>query len=209
MPTAPLASSLSASNSIFASMLSGSPPPLPEFTVRKGQSLWEAFGTFTRRVYGVEPNVSGNVVYVSGFASHEPLVLGGAKHPLSNLEEVVSHYEPVSKVVLRGEDGSYVTAVNNPDVQGLDISRARYLIPATEFAAKPVLDAQQCIRRSMGRMRKVIATVPGYLNAGVGQSVVIEHPKAAIYNLMAEEVTFTLDQKGAQTKVTLTSSVYY
>jgi len=183
-------------------------PPLAEFTVRKDQSLWEVFCLYSRRVYGTTPHVSGNLVSVGPPGYFGTLVLGDENRPFSKIEEAVSLYHPIGKVVLRGEDGSYVTEIVNASARDLEISRARYLIPANEFAAVPVFDANQRIRRSMGRMRKVMVTAPGYIDVSVGQSVRINHPQVSIANMIAEDIIFTLDEKGEQTSLNLTSMLY-
>lgn len=181
---------------------------VPAFTIRKGQSLWEAFCTLIRLSYGLLPYVDGDMVIAGPPPGGETWVLGGPQHPFSSLTHTISHYEVLSRVYIRDAAGDYPGAVENPDAAGRGISRTRYYIPASEYACKPVWDANQRIRRSMGEMERVALELPGILEISPGESVWVNHKVASLPNLMVEQVTHSLGAAGEKTDLILRSSLY-
>ena len=181
---------------------------LPEFTVRKGLTLWDAFSIFVRRIHGRLPFVNGDMVMISQTDPGTNIVIGGADLPFSRLEHDISYYNPISRVFIRDDEGSYSTFVSNPDTAQRQILRERYLIPAGEFAAVPRWDSLSRIRRSMRQMRSVQVTLPGYHEIRPGRGIVIEHPQIFLPNLLLDRLDFTLDSNGARTQLTLASALY-
>lgn len=183
-------------------------PPLSEFTVRKGQSLWDVFSIYVRLAHGVVPYVSGDMVVVGEPFGGDPVILGGADYPFSRVEQVISRYSPISKIVVRGGDGEYTTAVEDATALSRGITRVRYHVPAGEFIRYPVWDARQRLRLSLRQMESVAVTLPGYRWLPLGQSVWIAHPAVNLPNLLVEESVFTLDERGASTRLTLRNQQY-
>jgi len=184
--------------------LIATPRSLPEFTIRKGLTLWDAFAVFARRTYGRLPYVVGDAVIVSGTDLGEgTLLLGGSGLPFSRLEHVISHQRMISRIFIRDEEGYYRTFVDNPHTAGLGIVRERFLIPSGEFAAIPRWDSASRIRRSMRQAISVVAELPGFAHLRLGRGVAVDNPLVSLPNLMVDESVFTLDQNGARTVLTL------
>jgi len=176
---------------------------LPEFTVRKGLTLWDAFSVFARRTYGRLPFVSGDMVHVSQTNPGESAIIGGRDIPFSRLEHTIRHYTPISRIFIRDDEGNYHTSVSNPDAPIRQIHRERYLIPAGEFVEIPRWDAGSRIQRSMRQMETVVAELPGFWEMRTGRGVTVNHPSIHIPNLLVDESVFTLDHNGARTSLTL------
>jgi len=183
-------------------------PPLFEFTVRKGWTLWDAFCAYTRLLYGVIPYVSGDMVMAQPPAPGDPAELGG-DIPISSIERTYDHYCPISRVFIRNEDGMYIARTDESSASARGITRTRYLIPAGEYTRVPEWDAYQRLRRGMREMLILRVTVPGHLEIKPGQGVTVRYPQLTQANLLAEQVVFLLDGKGARTVLTLKSSYYY
>jgi len=181
---------------------------LPEFTIRKGLTLWDAFSIFARRTHGRLPFVVGDMVMISPTDPGPSVFIGGADMPFSRLEQTISHYRPISRVFIRDDEGNYDAFVDNPDASARQIQRERYLIPAGEFAAIPRWDSQSRIRRSMRQMQTVTAELPGFREIRLGRGVVVEHPQIFLANLLVDGLEFTLDASGARTVLTLASTLY-
>lgn len=193
----------------FTLLLHSNPTTVPEFTVRKGQSLWGAFSTLSRLACGATPFVEGDVVSVGNPVWGETWVLGSPDYPFLSLEQVIDHYAVLSKVFIRNSDGDYPTEVINPDAISRDIARTRYYIPAGEYSCLPQWDANQRIRRSMKEMEGVALTMPGIFQIGLGETVWINHQLASLPNLAVEEIIHTVGQEGARTRLILKSALYY
>lgn len=193
----------------FLLLLPGQSSPLGEFTIRKGQSLWDAFCVFARLTYGTVPHVVGDAVTVGKPYMGEPVLVGGADCPFIRMERVFDRYSPISKVIVRGEDGEYQTALEEPDIISRGIERVRYHIPAGEFVRYPVWDARQRLNLGLRQMEAVTVTLPGYHSIPLGRSVWVEHPSVQVPNMLVTESVFTLDEGGAATRLTLRSQLYY
>lgn len=181
---------------------------LPEFTVRTGQTIWDAFATFTRRTYDRVPIVVGDMVIVSDTNPGEPTIIGTAQRPISRLEHIISHYRPISRVFIRDEAGEYSTSVENPDATPRQIMRERFIVPGGEFVAQPRWDAITRIRRSMREMERLSVQLPGFVNVWPGGGVIVQHPSVHIANMIVDENVFTLDERGARTQLTLANMMY-
>ncbi len=181
---------------------------VPAFTIRKGQSLWDAFCTLARLSYGHLPYVRGDMVITALPTGGETWVLGGKDYPFSSLSHTVNHYPVLSQVYIRDEAGNYTTAVGNPEAQSRGISRTRYFIPAGEYDCKPQWDADQRIRRSMRQMVQVELEMPGILEISPGETVWIHDKLASLPNLQVEEITLSTGPKGEKTKFLLLSFLY-
>lgn len=63
-----------------------------------------------------------------------------------------NRYSPITRFVIRDDDGAYSYAYNNPEASALGLVRKRYLIPSVEYTLTPTggqIDAMLRIRRSM------------------------------------------------------------
>jgi len=189
-------------------LLIASQASLPEFTVRKGLTLWDAFSVFTRRTYGRLPFVMGDMVIVARSDSGSAAIIGGRDIPFSRLEHTISHHRPISRVFIRDDEGGYDTFVSNPEAPVRQIVRERFLIPAGEFVAIPRWDSTSRIRRSMRQMQTVLAELPGFWEIRPGRGVIVDHPQVFLGNLLVDQLEFTLDQRGARTVLTLASALY-
>ena len=181
---------------------------LPEFTIRKGLTLWDAFSIFTRRTYGRVPYVVGDMVIVSQTDPGESTIIGGRERPFSRLEHVIRHYSPISRIFIRDAEGYYSSFVSNPSAPARQIHRERYLIPGGEFAAIPQWDSAARIRRSMRQMERVQAELPGFWDLRPGRGVTVEHPGAFLPNLLVDESVFTLDENGGRTALTMANAMF-
>ncbi|MCL2857685.1 MAG: hypothetical protein FWE19_08230 [Oscillospiraceae bacterium] len=189
-------------------LLLASPRTLPEFTVRAGQTLWAAFCAFTRRTYGRLPFVVGDMVIVSQADPGASEVIGDERRPFSRLEQTISHYRPISRMFIRGEDGEYSTFVQNHDAPPRGIVRERFMVPSGEFVSIPQWDATSRIRRSMREMERVVVELPGFHELRPGSGAVVDNPAFFMANLLVDESVFTLDAGGARTQLALVNSVY-
>ena len=181
---------------------------VPSFTIRKGQSLWDAFCTLARLSYGHLPHVRGDMVITAFPPGGETWVLGGKDYPFSSLSQTISHYNVLSRVLIRDAAGSYTTAVANPDAQSRGIRRTRYFIPAGEYACKPLWDADQRIRRSMRQMMQVELELPGILELSPGETVWVNDQLASLPNLQVEQITHSTGPGGERTRLLLLSFLY-
>ena len=180
------------------------PMGLPEFVIRKGLTLWDAFSIFARRTLGRLPYVVGDMVIVSPTDPGEGTVmLGGREHPFSSLEHVISQHRPISRIFIRDSEGDYTTFVDNDDAARLQIRRERYLIPSGEFAAVPQWDSASRIRRSMRESMSTVVELPGFVDLRIGRGVAVSTPQVSLPNLMIDQLVFTLDENGGRTVLTL------
>lgn len=183
---------------------------LPLFTVHKGLSEWEALAAFVRRAYGVTAHVGGDRVHVGLPETAGAVIIGRGGHPYTRLEQAVTPYSILSKVVLRDVNGGYTSAVENSAAGYYGVRRKRYVIPANEFMDNPGLDANQRIRRSMLDKEYVTVTVPGILDIAPGREVrVVDETLPGLSGLKADEVTLRVDPSGVTTTVGLTRAMYY
>ena len=189
-------------------LLIGQHATLPEFTIRKGLTLWDAFSAFTRRTLGRLPYLVGDTVFADPPVQGDPLTIGGRELPFSRMEYTLRHYKPVSRVYIRDDEGYYHTSVGNPDSGRRQILRERYLIPAGEFANIPRWDSHARIRRSMREMEKVEVELPGCHPLRLGRGVIIESEQVFLPNLVVDQVDYTLDEKGERTTVTLGNALF-
>lgn len=184
---------------------------LPMYTVRSGMSEWDALIYFTRRVYGVTPYVIDSQVMLDRPWSGAPFTISntGEGTPYTSITHTLTPYNVLSQVFLRDEMGFYSSVVNNSAAVHTKAVRKRYVIPPNEYVDSPAMDANQRIRRSMFDSEEAVVTLPGVIDAALGQDTRIRDRFLTLYNLMVVKREYLLDENGLVTRLTLKSSVYY
>jgi hypothetical protein len=180
------------------------------YSVGKGVSEWDAFCGLCMRMHSVLPYVEGDTVMVCPPQSGAVLRISNSGNgvPYSDLRWVHLPYAVLSRVVIRDENGSYSTAVQNPAAARYQMQRKRYMIPTAAFEDAPALDANQRIRASMRERVKVSVTVPEVLEVQCGQQVEIADTALTLYNLRVEQWKLRANGGGYVSELTLGDSVY-
>jgi len=188
------------------------PAYVPIFTVRAGQSEWDAFVNFSRRAYGITPHVRGTQVIVGRPpGGRHPIVISNSGDGVRYIS--VTHtktpYNIISRVILRDEHGRYSLAVRNSAAAHTGTTRKRYVIPMSEYSDRLELDANQRIRRSMLEYEHTAVTLPGFMNLGPGESIMIRDGKMQTGILMVREREYFADENGIVTKLKAVNSMYH
>lgn len=184
---------------------------IPMFTVRAGQSEWDALVNFSRRAYGVTPYIASSRVMFSRRSTGAALVISNSGDGLrfTSISHSFVPYSIVSKVYIRDDNGFYSLSVSNASAARTKTTRKRYVIPTTEYAGNVGLDANQRIRRSMFEYEQLVVTLPQVLDAPLGQEVEIRDALLRRFNLMIVGREVNVSPNGVVTKLTLKSSMYY
>ena len=184
---------------------------LPLFTIRAGQSEWDALCAYCRRMFGRTPYVTKKQVMVERPVSQSPLVISNTGDGLrfSSLAHVRTPYAVISQVNLRDENGYYTARVRNSAAVGLGQTRRRFVVPSNEYEGYPALDANQRIRRSMMGYERAEVALPGAMDAALGRDARIKDRAIEIHNLMVLASELLCSADGVVTKLSLGSSVYY
>lgn len=184
---------------------------LPLFTVRAGQSEWDALTAYCRRMFGKTPYVIKKQIMAERPPSGEPIVISntGNGQKFISISHTRTPYNVISQVSLRDENGYYSSRVKNSAAAGLGQVRKRYAVPSTEFQGYPSLDANLRIRRSMLQYERVEVTLPGSFEIELGRDVQIRDRALAVSNMMVYDSTLIVSAGGIITRLGLVSSVYY
>ena len=183
---------------------------VPVYTIYKGMSEWDAFCGFAWRMHGILPYVDGDQVMICRPQGGKSLIISNLKGlHYTSLEHVRTPYEIISRIHVRDDDGQYSVSVGNPDRVSANTQRTRYIIPGTEFADNPGLDAIQRIRKSMYRSESVTVRIPEIFPVYPGQSVVLPDHSALPQSLMVENWRYLAGSNGFFTELVLGNREYY
>ena len=137
---------------------------LPQFTIPKGLSEWEALERFCQSALGVPLWLDGDTVRAGTRPTGRRWSLlpeeGGAL-PVKGLYHRVRRVKLISKVCLRDTFGYYSSAVGPPAEQVRGVRRKRYLIPPSPYTGKTGQDADQLLRRALAQRDEVTAELAG------------------------------------------------
>ena len=145
----------------------------------------------------------------------------GSAHLISNrdagalrftsLKITDNRYSPITRFVIRDDDGAYSYAYNNPEASALGLVRKRYLIPSVEYTLTPTggqIDAMLRIRRSMLGKRVVTVTCPGLPDIAVCDTATVSGGYETLEGLLVHQVRHRLASSGASTELTLVDRGY-
>ncbi|MCL2033423.1 MAG: hypothetical protein FWG94_01695 [Oscillospiraceae bacterium] len=185
---------------------------VPVFTIRAGQTEWDAFVDFSRRAHGITPHIKGTQVLIRRpGGGTRPVIISnsadGASY--SSITHTRTPYSIISRVILRDENGQYTLAVRNSAASYTGAVRKRYMVPMEEHADRMALDANQRIRRSMLEYEHVAVTLPGFVDIGLGDDIAIRDEKIQLNNLSVGEREFFADEHGMITKIKAVNPLYY
>ena len=185
---------------------------VPAFTIRAGQSEWDAFVDFSRRAHGITPHIKGTQVFIRRPGGGvRPVIISNSANGVrySSITHARTPYNIISRVILRDENGQYTLAVRNSAALYTGVTRKRYMIPVEEHFDRMALDANQRIRRSMLEYEHVTVTLPGFADIEPGDDVAIRDEKIQLSNLMVRECELIADEHGMITKIKTQSPLYY
>ena len=187
-----------------------------QYQILKGTSEWEALSNFFRNgSQGIARiDDAGRVVCKMNPGE-------GSFHRISNrdagaqrytcLKITDNRYSPITRFVIRDDDGAYSYAYNNPEASALGLVRKRYLIPSVEYTLTPTggqIDAMLRIRRSMLGKRVVTVTCPGLLDISVCDTASVSGGYETFEGLLVHQVRHRLASSGASTELTLVDRGY-
>lgn len=176
-----------------------------QYQILKGTSEWEALSNFFRNgSQGIARiDDAGRVVCKMNPGE-------GSFHRISNrdagaqrytcLKITDNRYSPITRFVIRDDDGAYSYAYNNPEASALGLVRKRYLIPSVEYTLTPTggqIDAMLRIRRSMLGKRVVTVTCPGLLDISVCDTASVSGGYETFEGLLVHQVRHRLASSGA------------
>ena len=185
---------------------------LPEFTIGRGVSEWDAFVSFVTLLHGVKAHIEGRYAAIGRPAPGARIVFtnlraGGAA--FSSLSHRRIPYRMISRIFLRDGEGLYSSSVRNPAAQTHGVSRTRHIIPPTEFAENPALNAKLRIRRAQYLSDETIVRCPGLIFARPGQEASVEDAIFPQQNLMVDTIRHLVSNAGMSTELTLRSWLFY
>lgn len=191
-------------------------PTTSMYLVPKGASEWEAFANFFRNTASGTAYIDDSDQLICMNQRPDPI-----KHTFNNSSSTASHYSsvaitknlyaPISKFVIRDNNGSYSSVFNNPYIPGLPITRKRYLIPLPEYTLSPDgghIDALLRSIRSMLGLFVVTITCPGLLNVRRAEHVDLNTGHERYPSLFVMQVRHKLTREGGVTVLTLVDHGY-
>jgi len=185
---------------------------LPEFTITRGMSEWDAFTSFVTLLHGVKAHVSGRYVAIGRPAPGVPTVFSNTRKNAVLYSSLIHRripYRMISRIFLRDAEGQYSSFVRNPAAAPHGVSRTRYIIPPGEFEANPALDAKQRINRAQYNSDETILCCPGLYFALPGRAASVEDTSFSQQNQMIDTVRHLVTPGGIFTEFTLRSWLYY
>ncbi len=174
------------------------------FPIEKGMSQWQVFELFCKSCYGRKPRVTGDgCALFSGIQSSEKVLFGTEGINYRSIRSRFKRCELISSVNVRlSEQGSYTTAVKNPNKNCADITRVRYVNAVADNASLGTADA--IIRNSNAASRLVELECIGCFPNLIGKETVVEDKLLGrIDGLIVKSVQYSLGAGGEITAVTL------
>lgn len=187
------------------------------YLVPKGTSEWEAFANFFR-------NAASGTAYLDDddqiiCMNQRPTP---TKHTFNNAIPTASHYSsvsitnnmyaPISKFVIRDDDGLYSSVYDNPHTANMTkLMRKRYLIPLEQYTLTPGggrLDAILRSIRSMLGMFVVTLTCPGLLQVKRAEHVDLNTGHEQYSSLFVMQVRHKITSAGAITIITMVDNQF-
>lgn len=187
----------------------GDDPFLSRYAVTKGFSVWRAVSLFCRRALGRSPRVMED-----GYLDTRAPV-GGRVEVSNRLDsgqryvQVVSdtdRCEVLSCVKAQTSGSYYGAAVANADARG--VRRTRLIVPAAEWANLPRQSAQELVRQSMHRKRRVAVTLPGLVPWDIGDLATLCDEPFAGLTLTVGELEYRVNEGGLVTTAVLYDGTY-
>ena len=188
------------------------PRTLPEFTIGRGVSEWDAFLSFVTLLHGVRAHIEGRYVAIGRPAPGVRIVFANSKSDAAAFSSLIHRripYRMISKILLRDPEGIYSSSVRNPAAGAHGVSRTRHIIPPNEFEDNPSLNAKLRIQRAQYQSDETIIRCPGLLFARPGQAAAVEDAAFSHQNLMIDTVRHLVSPAGIFTEFTLRSWLFY
>lgn len=187
-----------------------------QYQIVKGTSEWEALSNFFRNGSQSFARIDdeGRVVcklHPSDGAAHLISNRDAGAQRYTSLRVTDNRYSPITKFVIRDDDGFYSYAYDNPEASALGLARKRYLIPSVEYTQTPTggqIDAMLRIRRSMLGKRVVTAVCPELLDISVCDTATVMGEYESFEELLVHQVRYRLSPSGASTELTLVDREY-
>lgn len=192
------------------SILGGREPELPQFTVPKGISDWEAFKTYCQRVAQLDPFLDDEDNVILGTRPVAPLHrLGGTGQPaLLQADWQQNRGQVVSELYIRDSDGVYSDRQTSNRNLALGYNRRRFLIPSSNWQTETYYEASYRLKQSMRSVYTVEVALQGLQNILVGDYANITLPGAYCEDYFIEEVRYTADEEGLMTHLKAFDSTY-
>ncbi|MEM1484359.1 hypothetical protein V6615_05700 [Oscillospiraceae bacterium PP1C4] len=200
----------------YHSLVADTDPSFDRYQILKGVSEWEAFSNFFRNTAHGNAFIDENNNVVC--RTKEPV---GTIHTFSNREISAQHYtnlkitnnrySPITRFVIRDNNGAYSYAYDNKLTNELRLKRRRYLVPSVEYTLSSnggSIDAALRIRRSMLGKLVITLTCPEMLVSGVCDRVNLDTGLEQYKNLFVQQVRYKLAASGVTTTLTLLNNDY-
>ncbi len=200
----------------FQTLIADDNPFFNRYQILKGVSEWEAFSNFFR-----------NTAYGNAFIDDDDNIVcrmaepSGTTHTFSNRDAAARHYanlkitnnrySPITRFVIRDDEGVYSYAYDNSKTDQLRLKRKRYLIPSVEYTLSSnggIIDASLRIRRSMLGKLVITLTCPDLLACGVRDRVNLDTGFEQFEGLFVQQVRYKLAASGITTTLTLLDGQY-
>jgi hypothetical protein len=195
----------------FPTVIGVDNPFFSQYQIVKGTSEWEAFSNFCRSAARGTAylNDEGDVICTVNPPRGKTLQISNRREDAihyASLRVVNNRYAPVSKFLIRDNDGAYSYSYTNPEASTLNIQRIRCLIPGPEYSEGTEggwLDGRLRVRRSMLGKLVITATCPGLLEAAFGDRVDLDDGYTTRSGLFVQQVRHRLGEGGYTTTLTL------
>jgi len=185
---------------------------LPEFTITRGMSEWDAFAAFVTLLHGARTHVEGRHVAIGRPSPGAPIVFSNSRQNAVSYSSLIHRripYRMISRIFLRDAEGMYSSFVRNPAAAAHGVSRTRYIIPPGEFEDNSALSANQRITRAQYQSDETVLRCPGLYFALPGRAASVEDSAFSQQNQMVDTVRHLVSSAGISTEFTLRSWVYY
>lgn len=185
------------------------------YQVQKGMSEWEVLYNFARNASSLPAYIDseGRVVCPSEWPPAGSLVVSNSAADalrFSSVKVTDNRYSPITRFVIRDEEGVYSYSYDNPETDALGLTRIRYLIPSVEYmqGTSGRLDASLRVHRSMLGKFVAEAVCPGFWDVALRDSARLDTGVQIYEDLFVHQVRYRLSQDGAQTFLTMLDKRY-
>lgn len=191
-------------------LLGGEDPVLPNFTVSKGISDWEAFKTYCQRATRLDPFLDDedNVILGERPVLQLHQVGGEGEPPCLKADAQTNRCQVVSELYIRDETGAYSDRQTASRNQAVAYPRRRFLIPSGNWQQETYHEAVYRLKQSMRGVYTVEVTLAGLQTIRVGDYLNITLPGAYYEDMFVEEVRYTADEEGLMTHLKTFRSVF-
>lgn len=185
------------------------------YQVQKGMSEWEVLYNFARNASSLPAYIDGDgrVVCPSEWPPAGSIVVSNSAAGalrFSNAKITDNRYSPITRFVIRDEEGAYSYTYDNPETETLGLTRKRYLIPSVEYmqGTSGRLDASLRVHRSMLGKFVAEAVCPGFWDVALRDRARLDTGVQTYERLFVHEVRYRMSQDGAQTFLTMLDERY-